>query len=169
MSPDAVLLTGLFGSGKSSVAVEIADILEERGVAYAAIDLDWLCWGDPGDDLAGAEHRMLLRNLAPVVANYLDAGAVRFVLARAIHDRAEIDSLRETLGMPLQVVRLTAPWPVIEGRLAADVTSGREDDLREARAFADVEPTADLADHTVDNDRPLLEVANEVVRLLGWD
>jgi adenylylsulfate kinase-like enzyme len=37
---EAVLITGLFGTGKSSVAVEIADILEKRGVPYAVIDLD---------------------------------------------------------------------------------------------------------------------------------
>jgi hypothetical protein len=169
VSPEALLLTGLFGSGKSAVACEVADVLEGRGVPYAAIDLDWLCWGDPGDDRDGAEHRMLLLNLAPVVANYLDAGVIRFVLARSLHERWQLDSLRATLGMPLHVVGLTAPWPVIEERLRADVTSGREDDLREARQMADADPGAGLADHIVGNDRPLREVAHEVVALLGWD
>jgi len=166
---EAVLLTGLFGSGKSAVATEVADVLEDRGVPYAAIDLDWLCWGEPGDDREGAEHRMLLRNLAPVVANYLDAGVTRFVLARAIHEASQLDSLRETLGMPLRVVRLTAPWPVIEARLLSDLTSGRLDDLAEAREMADADPGALLEDHAVDNDRPLREVAHEIVGLLGWD
>lgn len=167
MSPEAVLLTGPFGSGKSSVAVEIADVLEERGVPYAAIDLDWLCWGDPGDDRDGAEHRMLLRNLTPVVANYLDVGVSRFVLARSIHEAWQLDSLHETMGMPLQVVRLTAPWPVIEARLRDDLTSGREDDLAEALELGP-DVGAGLEDHTVDNDRDLREVAHEVVALLGW-
>ena len=50
MTPEsrAVLLTGLFGTGKSSVAIEMADVLEKRGVPYALIDLDYLCWGEPG-------------------------------------------------------------------------------------------------------------------------
>lgn len=168
MSPEAALLTGSFGSGKSSVAVEVADVLEERGVPYAAIDLDWLCWGDPGDERDDAEHRMLLRNLAPVVANYLDVGVTRFVLARSIHEARQLDSLRETLGMPLQVVRLTAPWPVIEARLRDDLTSGREDDLAAALELGE-DVGAGLEDHTVDNDRDLREVAHEVVALLGWD
>jgi adenylylsulfate kinase-like enzyme len=167
VSPEAVLLTGPFGSGKSSMAVEIADLLEERGVPYAAIDLDWLCWGDPGDDRDGAEHRMLLRNLTPVVANYLDAGVTRFVLARSIHESWQLDSLREALGMPLRVVRLTAPWPVIEARLRDDLTSGREDDLVEALELGP-DAGAGLEDHTVDNDRDLREVAHEVAALLGW-
>ena len=47
---EAVLITGLFGSGKSSVAVEMADILEKRGVRYAVVDLDWLSWGWAGGD-----------------------------------------------------------------------------------------------------------------------
>jgi hypothetical protein len=69
-----VLITGVFGSGKTSVAVEMADILEKRGVPYAVLDLDWLAWGWPGSAEADAEHQMMLRNLAPVVRNYLDAG-----------------------------------------------------------------------------------------------
>ena len=44
--PQAVLITGLFGTGKSSVAIEMADVLEQRGLRYAVIDLDWLCVGD---------------------------------------------------------------------------------------------------------------------------
>jgi adenylylsulfate kinase-like enzyme len=47
---EAVLITGPFGTGKSSVAIEIADILEKRGVRYAVIDLDWLCWGYAGEE-----------------------------------------------------------------------------------------------------------------------
>jgi len=39
-----VLVTGVFGSGKTSVVEEMAEILEEHHVPYAAIDLDWLMW-----------------------------------------------------------------------------------------------------------------------------
>ncbi len=38
--PEAVLITGVYGSGKTSVVEEIADVLERRGVPYAALDLD---------------------------------------------------------------------------------------------------------------------------------
>jgi adenylylsulfate kinase-like enzyme len=43
---EGVLLTGVYGSGKSSVAQEIACLLEQRGEAYALLDLDYLSWGD---------------------------------------------------------------------------------------------------------------------------
>jgi hypothetical protein len=41
------LLTGVYGSGKSSVAQEIAYLLEQRGEPYALLDLDYLSWGAP--------------------------------------------------------------------------------------------------------------------------
>ncbi|MGH3144298.1 MAG: hypothetical protein ACRDTR_00680 [Rubrobacter sp.] len=47
---EAVLITGVFGSGKTSVTEELADVLGERGVAYAALDLDWLAWFDTGSE-----------------------------------------------------------------------------------------------------------------------
>ena len=68
--PQAALITGLFGTGKSSVAIEMAGVLEQRGLPYAVIDLDWLCWGWAGG-VEGSEHRMMLANLAPVMTNYL--------------------------------------------------------------------------------------------------
>ena len=37
---EAVLLTGLFGVGKSTIAADMADLLEDAGVPYAALDLD---------------------------------------------------------------------------------------------------------------------------------
>ena len=59
----------------------------------------------------------------------------RFVLAYFIRGPEGLDRVREALGAPLKVVRLTVPYHAIEQRLASAVTSGRrEDDLREAAA-----------------------------------
>jgi energy-coupling factor transporter ATP-binding protein EcfA2 len=83
---EGVLLTGMFGTGKSTILKEIAIILEERGVAFAAIDLDWLAWYDvPGGP---SEHEMLLRNLAAVVGTYVAEGVRWFVFARSLEDLA---------------------------------------------------------------------------------
>jgi Ni2+-binding GTPase involved in maturation of urease and hydrogenase len=49
--PSAVLITGVFGSGKTSTIEEIAAMLAAAGVPYGVIDLDWLCWFEaPGMD-----------------------------------------------------------------------------------------------------------------------
>ena len=45
---EGVLLTGVYGSGKSSVAEEIAYLLEQRGDPYALLDLDYLGWAGTG-------------------------------------------------------------------------------------------------------------------------
>ena len=77
------MLTGVYGSGKSSVAEEIAYLLEERGEPYALLDLDYLSWAGTGtgtDDRA-AEFGLMLQNLAAVTANYRRAGIRFFVLA----------------------------------------------------------------------------------------
>jgi adenylylsulfate kinase-like enzyme len=41
---EGVLITGVYGSGKSSVAAEIAYLLEQHGTPYALLDLDYLSW-----------------------------------------------------------------------------------------------------------------------------
>jgi adenylate kinase len=37
-APAGVLIVGVYGSGKSSVCEEIAEVLESSGMAYGAID-----------------------------------------------------------------------------------------------------------------------------------
>ena len=49
---EGVLLTGVYGSGKSSVAQEIAYLLEQRGEPFALLDLDYFSWA--GTELATA-------------------------------------------------------------------------------------------------------------------
>ena len=130
---EAVLVTGAFGTGKTSAIEEIADILEARGVRYGAIDLDWLSWFDPG---SGGDHQAgapaMLKNVDAVVGNYYDTGVRRFALARMMETQRDVDDLQTALAMPLTVVRLTLPFDEIERRLSASVTAGRQDDLAEA-------------------------------------
>jgi hypothetical protein len=66
---DGVLITGVYGSEKSSVAAEITYLLEQRDQQYALLDLDYLGW--VGDHAMG--HRMMLRNLAAVAPNWFGA------------------------------------------------------------------------------------------------
>jgi gluconate kinase len=166
---DAVLVTGVYGSGKSSVGAEIADLLEKRGERYALLDLDFLSWGYPGGDDQASEHRMLLKNLAAVAGNYMAAGVRSFILAGFIRDRSELDSLRGALGMPLRVVRLTVSLAEIERRLGSDVTSGRQDDLRQAGEQIAASHGVGIEDLAVSNERPVREVAMDILDWLGWD
>ena len=165
---EAVLITGVYGSGKSSVAEEIAYLLEQRGELYALLDLDYLSWAGTGADDRVAEFGLMLQNLTAVAANYRRAGIRVFVLAYFVRSRGEVQGVRQALGLPLRVVRLTVPLPDIERRLANDVTSGRRDDLRAAASSIAAAEGAGVEDAAISNDRPIGVVARDVMTLLGW-
>jgi hypothetical protein len=165
---EGVLLTGVYGSGKSSVAEEIAYLLEQRGEPYALLDLDYLSWaGDATSDRA-SEFGLMLENLAAVAANYRRAGIRLFVLAYFVRTPGEVQGVREALGLPLRVARLTVRLPEIERRLAGDVTSGRRDDLRAAAASIAAAEGAGVEDVVIGNDRRIGVVARDVMTFLGW-
>ena len=106
-----VLIVGVYGSGKSSVCEEIAELLETAGMAYGAIDLDWLGWYDAPSRRHGHDCRdpVALANLASVVEHYVSAGVEHFVLAGAVWSDLELAAIRSTLPFPLRVVQLTLP------------------------------------------------------------
>ena len=165
---EGVLLTGVYGSGKSSVAEEIAYVLEQRGEPYALLDLDYLSWAGTGIDDRAAEFEWLLQNLAAVAANYRRAGIGLFVLAYFARSSGEVEAVRNALGLPLRVARLTASLSDIEQRLAHDVTSGRRDDLREAAASIAAAEGTGVEDVVIRNDGPIALVAQQVMTFLGW-
>ena len=167
MNLQGVLVTGAFGSGKSSVVEEIAELLEGAGLSYGAIDLDWLMWFDA--DLEDAAHeQVFLRNLAAVVGNYLDAGVERFLMAGAIRDQARLTALRRAVPVPLRVVRLEVPLPEIEARLGPAVTAGRQNDLRATREWIAYSMGVGIEDLAVANDRPIRQTAIEIIDWLAW-
>ena len=165
---EAVLITGVYGSGKSTVAVEIAYLLEQRRQPYALLDLDFLGWGVNYSDDDSAGPALMLRNLAAVVSNYREAGISVFVLAHFVRDQDALRGIREAVGVPLRVVRLAVPLPDIEKRLAADVTTERQEDLREAGGQIAAGEGVGLEDAMVANDRPVAVVARQVMSWLGW-
>jgi hypothetical protein len=162
----ALLITGPYGSGKSVVAAEIADVLERADARFALLDLDYLSWANPPDVDVHEDASLLLGNLAAVVRNYRRAGIDDFVVAGYV--TADVaDAIRATLEVPLVVVALDVPWDEIERRLTADATSGRGGDVAEARRQF-TRPSGPVADVVVGNDRPVARTAHEILRLVGW-
>jgi hypothetical protein len=165
---EGVLLTGVYGSGKSSVAAEIAYLLEQAGEPYALLDLDYLSWAGTGTGDRVAEFGLMLQNLAAVMANYRRAGMRFFVLAYFVRSPGEVQGVREAAGLPLRVVRLAVALPSIQRRLAGDVTSGRRDDLREAAASIAAAEGVGVEDVAISNERPIEVVARDVMAFLDW-
>jgi hypothetical protein len=168
LDAEGVLITGVYGSGKSSVAAEIAYLLEQRRQPYALLDLDFLGWGVNYRDDGSAGFGLMLRNLATVVPNYREAGISVFVLAWFVPDHDALRGIREAVAVPLRVVRLSLPLPDIQRRLAADVTTERREELREAARQLAAGEGAGIEDVVLANDRPVAIVARQVMSWLGW-
>lgn len=166
---EAVLLSGVFGVGKTTVCEELAARLEAAGRPYGAIDLDWLRWfGVPGLDPVDA-RRIHLENLRAVADAYALAGAVRLVIAGSVRSTDEVAQLRAALPFSLRIVRLSVPLGVIEQRLSTAPTHGRRaHDARTAARWLREGVGADVGDLVVDADGPLDAVTDDIAAWLGW-
>ncbi|HEY7703811.1 MAG TPA: hypothetical protein VID03_03175 [Acidimicrobiia bacterium] len=164
MEPRGVVVTGAYGTGKSSLIEEMASALEEGEYRFAAIDLDWLMWFQSDADFLG----VYLQNLAAVVSNYLAAGVELFLLAGTVRDPSELEMMRAVLPFPLVAIRLTAPLSVIQERLSAAVTSGRADDLEVAVQQVQQQTGAGIEDLTLPNEGTIQEAAAAAMAWLGW-
>lgn len=167
----AILLTGTMGSGKTAVAIEIGELLERSGQAYALVDLDWLGWVRPAPGSARSQRSILAENLRLIWPTFRVAGVQRLVLARYLEDSAQLEELRAGLpGVELSVVRLVASSDVIERRLRSrDLAAQLTEHLAETALFAARGEANALEDAVVDNgERPLAAVAAEVLAVAGW-
>jgi hypothetical protein len=164
----AVLLTGVYGSGKTTLAIELVDRLDDAGVPAAAIDLDWLGWyGAPTGWDEHEDPRLTLEHLALIASRYAGVGVRRIVLAGTIPPGTR-DRYAAAVGMPLVVVRLEVGAEALRRRLASDPGRSRQEDLENALSDLEAGPRDDGADWTVDADRPPLDLATEVLERLGW-
>src|ERR1700758_115000 len=87
-----LIITGAMGAGKTSVLAEASDMLALRHIAHAAIDVDAL--GLAYVPAAARNDEVMYRNLRSVCNNYAALGVIRFLLARALENRAELDFCR---------------------------------------------------------------------------
>lgn len=154
--------------GKTALAAEIGDVLEEKGLATAVLDLDWLGWVSLPDQSRRPQD-LILQNLAAIWPNFCAAGARYLILARLLEDEQQVADLRQTLpDVHITLVRVDAPSDVVEDRLCRrDTGAIVEQHLRQRDEFTKVVERLDV-DFVVSNDRPIREVAIEVLDRLGW-
>ncbi len=167
-----LVVNGTVGAGKTTVAETVADLLRERGVPYAWIDVDALRRAYPtaADDPFG--QAVALDHLEAMAGVLRRRGYRHVVLAEVIERRADRELYERAFdGAELTVVRLAA-----SERTRLDRLDRRERDpwrdwhLARTVELAAILEAAGVDDAVVDNDgeRPLREVAAEVLTAAGW-
>jgi len=111
---------------------------------------------------------MMLANLIPVGENYLEAAGRDLCCALGVRTAAERASGQPARSKPLKVVELIVPFSEIERRLAPDITTARQEDLRDAKAWLTTGEGVGLGDLSVPNDRSLRDAAADILRRLDW-
>ena len=165
---EAVLITGVYGAGKSTVVADIGGMLERRGEYYGVLDVDWLGWFDAAGGADG-HQRVLLSNVRSVCSAYLNVGVRRLALAHAVDNQVQLDALRVAVAVPLRVVRLEVTADVIEQRLSVDPTEERrEDDLRVAREWLSARRGVGMEDLVLPGDQPVRRTSEAICSWLGW-
>ncbi len=169
-SPKSLLIiTGTMGAGKTTVLGEASDVLALRQIVHAAIDLDAL--GLAHLPSAGCNDDVMYDNLRSVCKNYAALRVQRFLVARAIEDRVELQRCREVISAPNTVVcRLTASIEAMNQRvkMRESGVSQREYVARVAKLNVILDH-ARLEDFTVTNEnRSLTDVTLEMLIKAGW-
>jgi chloramphenicol 3-O-phosphotransferase len=166
-----LLLNGPVGAGKSTVGAEAARMLRAADVPHAFVDLAVIgqCWPVPADD--PWHERLIHRNLAGMWSNFREAGAERLIVCRVLEDRSLLRQVRDAVpGAEVTVVGLRVRPDLLYERIRRR-EAGRDPAwyLAAAARLSTGLERSGVDDEVVDNgDRPVHEVAGEVLDRLGW-
>lgn len=146
-----VWLTGLSGSGKSTVASALTRLLTERGVLSYTLDGDNLRHGLNGDLGFSADDRTEnVRRVGEVARLFADAGVVALVPlispyragrdhARALHEAAGLTFVEVFVDTPIEICEQRDPKGLYQQARAGEITGFTGiDDPYEAPVHADV-------------------------------
>lgn len=171
-SPQALLIIGTVGVGKSTLAEAVSKLLTQKRVPNAVIDVDALrqAWPSPPEDRFNM--RLALRNLTSVTANYIDVGIARLILAGVIETPSDRRAYEAALGVPLTICRLHGDLALIRDRLVrrhGDDEHALRWHLNRAPELDAILDCAALSDCSLDATAATpTELALELSRAVGW-
>ncbi len=157
------------GAGKTAVLGEASDILAQRQIVHAAIDLD--AFGLAYLPSAACSDGVMYDNLRSICRNYAALGVQRFLVARAIEDSGQLKLCRDMIPAVNAVVcRLTASIEAMETRVKMrDLGVSQREYVARVAKLNVILDRARLEDFAVTNEnRSLTDVALEMLAKAGW-
>ena len=169
LTESLLVITGTMGAGKTAILGEASDILGQRQIVHAAIDLD--AFGLAHLPSAAPSDGVMYDNLRSICRNYADLDVQRFLVARAIEDSAQLELCRDIIPAANTVVcRLTASIEAMKRRVTMrDLGILQPEYIARVAKLSVILDHARLEDFAVANEnRPLTDVALEMLVKAGW-
>ncbi len=167
----ALLITGPPGAGKTTVASEISELLDEARVPHALVDFDSLRWCYPRSTHDPYRVELGLTNLAAIWPNFQAHGATRLILADVLESREHLSRIHIAVpGSEFFVVRLQASQVTLASRLRGrEMGSGLERMLRRTAELAVEMEQTKVEDLLVYTDgKSVTSVAHEILACSVW-
>ena len=164
MAPRLLVVIGLPGVGKTTVAREFADRLDGRLIRTDTVRTD--CVPDP--DYTPAERRRVYDEVLARARDALDRGR-DVVLDGTFRERTDRDGAVEvaaSTGATLGVVAVECEESVVESRIAAREDDASDADVEVYRQFRERYDPIRLPHATVDNSGPVAATRSQVAGLL---
>ena len=161
-----LLITGPVGVGKSTVALEISEILNKKDISHAMIDIDYLRYAfpRPKDDPYAIE--VGYKNLADVVKNFLDFGVTRLIIPTILEEKEDIERIKQIIpNASVIVVRLRGALSTIENNLKQrEIGMGLDWHLQRAKELHEHYEITEIEDIVIDIDnKSINHLANEII------
>jgi predicted kinase len=164
MTPRLLVVIGLPGVGKTSVAREFADRLEGRLIRTDTVRTD--CFPDP--DYTPAERRRVYDEVFARARETLDRDrcVVLDGTFRRRADRERAVEVAAATGATLGVVAVECEESVVESRIAAREDDASDADIEVYRQFRERYDPIRLPHATVDNSGTMAATRSQVAALL---
>lgn len=166
-----MIITGPVGAGKTTVALEVSELLEQGSIAHACVDLDALRWCYPRRPDDRFSTKLAMKNLAAIWVNFQECGATSLIIADVIETRSGLDRYRAAIpGADILVVRLTASLNTLHKRLEhRELGVGLAWHLQRAPELAVIMERNHIEDLLVSTDgKTVTEIAREILQQTRW-
>lgn len=164
-----VVITGPVGAGKTTTASALYDVLVERQISTALIDMDFLRTAFP--EVTPFNSKLGIDNLAAIAPNFQKIGVRCFVVPDVVETPEHRLQYEQAIpGSAVTVVRLNVPMDTIERRLRQRETADSLDwCLARAPVLQEIFESRGIGDVVIEvGDQTAKDIALEIASALGF-